>query len=169
MIVRALAIVSVSAVAAYVATLAALPGFIMGKAIATIEERGTPLHSIQLAPRATADDQIVVRSSPDLAYSICLFDLSEGAVEVRAAAWSRYGSLSVYGPNTDNLKTVSLGPDAAEPAVLTLHRKGERPAGAAIPVEVDGNRGIVLIRRLAPTPELYGLAADIAREDSCGP
>ena len=65
-----------SIAAGHAVVLFGAPSFIMGKAMAAMEERDVPTHAFALAKRMTPETQRVVRPSPDLAYSLCLFDFS---------------------------------------------------------------------------------------------
>ncbi|MEM6912554.1 MAG: DUF1254 domain-containing protein [Pseudomonadota bacterium] len=159
------------AVIAHMLTLSALPSVIMGRVFVVMEERGTPLHAFALAPRATPQEQNVVRMSPDVAYSVCRFDLSDGPVLVQGKAWLSYASLNVYDSETDNIVGIDLGPE--EPAVtgVVLRLRGNSmPTPDGVPVyELNKAKGVALIRRLAPRDEDYALVADAARGDVCRP
>ncbi|MGB3754558.1 MAG: DUF1254 domain-containing protein [Parerythrobacter sp.] len=80
----------------------------MNRVEARLTALGTPQHAFRLAPRMTPQTQTVVRPSPDLAYSICLYDLTaapEGLL-VTMAAFDDYASLSFFDARTDNFATV---------------------------------------------------------------
>ncbi|MEO1042940.1 MAG: DUF1254 domain-containing protein [Pseudomonadota bacterium] len=158
------------AVIAHMLTLSALPSVIMGRAVTMMEERGTPLHAFALAPRATPDEQNVVRMSPDVAYSVCRFDLSEGPVLVKGAAWVSYASLNVYDSETDNIVGIDLGPEepAVTSAVLRLRGDDDVPTPEGVPVyELNKAKGVAVIRRLAPSDEIYAMVVEAARGDVC--
>ena len=54
-------------------------------------------------PLTTAASRQIVLPSPDLAYALCVYDLSKGPVDVDAApAWPGYWSVALYADNTDN-------------------------------------------------------------------
>ena len=54
-------------------------------------------------PLTTAAARQIVLPSPDLAYALCVYDLSKGPVDVDAApAWPGYWSVALYADNTDN-------------------------------------------------------------------
>lgn len=150
--------------------LGALPSFVFRKADQVTADRGVALHGFTLAPRITPESQTVVRSSPDMAYSICRFDLSGGPVLIEAEPWHDYASIAVYAGNTDNILTERLGPERTTPVTLRLVRARNDRIGVSegtVPVPTD--KGMVLIRRLAPTEELYAKAADAATGDICRP
>ncbi len=147
------------------------PTFIMDRAYTMLGQRGTPLHGFNLAPRMTAETQSVVRPSPDLAYSACRFDLSSAPNGVRVAMgqFSGYSSLSFFDAQTNNFRTIRGNVEAQETVLL-------RPAGGTPYAPVTeaedvthspSQKGIILIRRLAPTEEEYVAAAKAAQGDEC--
>lgn len=153
----------IAAIGAHWATLAFAPSVIMDRALTTLKERGIAQHAFTAPVRITPQTQVVVRSSPDLFYSLCRYDLSApGAVlRVTMGEWPDYQSLSFFDGNTNN-----------------FHR--ERGEGRAVKVEITGpasriegavqsptERGIVLIRRLAPTQALFDQAKEVSAQDAC--
>ena len=54
-------------------------------------------------PLTTAAARQIVLPSPDLAYALCVYDLSQGPVDIDAAPeWPGYWSVALYADNTDN-------------------------------------------------------------------
>ncbi len=164
------AVFFLAAVASHVVTLSMLPSTIMNKAVDMLADRGLPFHTFMLSPRATPQSQSVVRTSPDVAYSICLFDLADGPVLVEGGAWDSYGSLNVYDGETDNVVAIDLGPD--EPSVtgtvLALARDQDVPVPEGLKLHVLNHpQGVALIRRLSPTDEYYARAEEAAAGDVC--
>jgi uncharacterized membrane protein len=89
----------VMAAAVHLGSVTALPAIIMDRAMTRM---GTP-NVIHHGQRADADSRGVVRPSPDLLYSTCPYDLSKGALRVRAVAPSgTYWSVSAFDANTNN-------------------------------------------------------------------
>ena len=163
-----------SCAAAHLVVINALPGKIMS----TVRERmmagGLPVHRWQMGERAAPDNQAVVRPSPDLAYAICLIDLSKGPVELDAPAWDGYGSLSVFSARTDNVYAGSLdarvpGTPAMRRVVVALPDQDVSAAGDADIVRVKQPEALSLIRRLAPTEETYSAAKALIPESRCTP
>ena len=124
------------------------------------------------APPMTEKTRVIVRPSPDLAYSSCVYDLSKGPVRIVVKPWSDYMSLSLFDAATDNYYTLNDRQMPREGAEVILHSKGQAvPAGLKpfATVESPSVRGVALIRRLAPTDERFA-AADAARgEEKCEP
>ena len=160
----ALLVLLASIAVGHAAVLFLAPSFIMGKAMTAMEDRGIPTHAFRLAERMTPQSQTVVRPSPDLAYSLCLFDFSDGAqsVEIETAPWRDYASVSAFDAQTNNFATVRGN---GEQIALRLLPPGANARDNA--VVAPSEKGIVLIRRLAPTQEAYEEVAAIAPADTC--
>jgi uncharacterized membrane protein len=82
-----------------------LPRFIMLRTMAGIVKMAGGANTITHAPRATWHSRGVVRPSPDLLYSICVYDLgaADGAVRVSTHDMPEtYWSVSVFDANTNN-------------------------------------------------------------------
>ncbi|MBC7767845.1 MAG: DUF1254 domain-containing protein [Phycisphaerales bacterium] len=153
------------AVIVHVVCIYAAPRVMMNVAIDRIGAGGSNVW--RLAERVTPASRQIVRPSPDFAYSACVFDLSEGPLTISAAPWSQYWSLSLYAANSDNFYVID-DREAHYGAGITLIRRGKaRPDGAATVVESPSERGIALIRRLAPSPGTYSAAAEASRRDVC--
>ena len=131
------------------------PSVIMDRAYTLIGERGTPVHGFQLAPQMRPSTQSVVRPSPDLAYSGCRFDLGQApnGIRVRMAAYDGYSSLSFFDAQTNNFRTIR-GDGVAQEFTLNA---GNAPS----------QKGIILIRRLAPTDVDFARVVEVAKADDC--
>lgn len=151
------------AVAAHVATLNAVPGLIMDRTMATMAERGIPLHTFVLAPAATPQNQTVVRPSPDLAYSICRYDLdqADGAIELRAGAFDGYGSIAVFDDRTNNIAAIRVPEGEEVSAILSADDDADILAASST--------GLILIRRLAPDAGSRARVEQAAEQDACAP
>lgn len=159
---------------AHFAVLSALPGRIMSTVRERMMERGLAEHHWQLSERAAPKNQAVVRPSPDLAYAICLIDLSNGPVELAVPSWEAYGSLSVFSAQTDNVYAGSL--DARVPGtpdvrrvVIALPDQDVSAAGKAELLRVKQPEVLSLIRRLAPTDEAFEAARALMPQSRCAP
>lgn len=90
-------------------TLTVMPGLIMSRAMDRIEALGGATGLVRHAPPVTAENQTIVRASPDILYSVCLYDLSDGPLRIDAP-WpddGNYASVSFYDANTNNFAAVS--------------------------------------------------------------
>ncbi|MGB3471304.1 MAG: DUF1254 domain-containing protein [Erythrobacter sp.] len=159
-----LAALVVTALAAHWATLAYAPGVIMDRALLALKDRGIAQHAFTTPQRITPQTQAVVRSSPDLFYSLCLYDLeSFSFLVVEMSKWRNYQSLSFFDANTNNFATIR-GSDAQE--LVMLVGPGET-RGIITTIESPTKRGVILIRRLAPDEESFASAKEVARNDQC--
>jgi uncharacterized membrane protein len=150
----------------HLALVHAAPRFMMGAAIERLSKE-SGFNAWRLADRVTAQSRQIVRPSPDFAYSACVYDLGQGPVLISAAPWDLYWSLSLYAENTDNYFVMD-DREARHGAQITLVRAGRaHPEDADMVVESPSQRGIALIRRLAPSPDSYSAAAQAARGDVC--
>jgi uncharacterized membrane protein len=159
----------VVAVVSHVAAIVVAPYVLMRGAMARISRDGTSINVWIHAPRVSETSRRVVRPSPDLAYSSCVYDLSSGPIRVTAAAWDDYMSVSVFAENSDNFFVINdrQAPNGVD---FILIRAGEaKPDGAAMVVESPSATGIILQRRVAPTEERFAQADAARKADICGP
>jgi uncharacterized membrane protein len=152
----------------------ALPGYIMSTARDRLAAGGIETHTWNMSPRVTPQTQTIVRPSPDLAYSLCLIDVSAGPVELAVPTWPEYGSLSIFDAYTDNVYAGSL--DARLPDAPGTRRIIVALAGQAVEAEdgvdvvtVKKPEALALIRRLAPSQGLYDAAAALVPVSTCEP
>lgn len=159
-----LAVLLVCAGATHALTLAKAPGFIMDRAMATLEDRGIALHAFTATPRVTPQTQQVVRSSPDLYYALCLYDLGQPGshLEVRLGASPDYQSLAFFDAQTDNFATLR---GTGREVNVRLLAPGSTPEKGAVISPTE--RGVILIRRLAPDAQRYAAAAEAGKADQC--
>lgn len=157
------AVLVASAIIAHWAALAYAPSIIMDRALATLKDRGVAQHAFTTPKRISPQTQVVVRSSPDLFYSLCRYDLSApgSVLEVKMAQWPDYQSLSFFDDNTNNFLTERGN---GKWVMVRLAAPGNTGAGT---IESPSARGVILIRRLAPTQDLYDKAAKVALGDAC--
>jgi uncharacterized membrane protein len=152
----------------HVGLVLAAPHVIMGAAIKRASHNGELINQFQFGPRTTKDSRWVVRPSPDLAYSTCVYDLSGGPLLITAAPSPNQGylSLSVFAANTDN---IAVFDSSQQPQGIrfVLAQEGQKvPAGERV-VYSPSAKGIVLDRRLAPNAELFAAADQARHADSC--
>ncbi|MFO6448157.1 DUF1254 domain-containing protein [Erythrobacter sp. NE805] len=159
-----LAALLVSAVAAHALTLHFAPAVIMDRAMAALAERGVALHAFTRPQRVTPQSQQVVRSSPDLYYALCRYDLgAEGSrLTVMMGAWPDYQSLAFFDAQTDNFATLR---GTGRAVSVRLLPPGSTPAAGAI--VSPSARGVILIRRLAPDAARFAAAVRAGEADAC--
>jgi hypothetical protein len=117
---------------------------------------------------ATADNQPIVRPSPDLAYSTCVFDLSVGPVLIDVPPVpDRYWSVSIFDARTDVAAVRSDRDTGAKPARLALLKVGQSAPAGYEAVRLGYDRGIALTRILLASPDDYPAIDAIRRQSSC--
>lgn len=166
----------VAALAVHFTVLHKIPSMIMTKAQARFEESGVALNQWVAAPRITPQTQSVVRPSPDLAYAICRFDVSDGPIMLSAPGWDGTGSLSVFDARTNNVFVARFGgADGEGISVIAALPGTVRPEDrltyedSATPVIELKGLGLALIRRLAPDEPARERAAILVEQAYCGP
>jgi uncharacterized membrane protein len=124
------------------------------------------------SPRVTVRSRDVVRPSPDLLYSACAFDLSEGPLEVTAPVPAgTYWSVSMFAVNTDNFFVINdrqLGTDRVKAVVVNEGDAAAVPEGYRV-VESPSARGVVLFRMLIPDEESVDRLIKVQKQASCKP
>ena len=162
-----LAIGALVAALAWQATLVATPFALMRVAMNRLGASGRENAFSHGAP-TRAESQFVVRPSPDLLYSTCVFDRSSGAVLVDVPAIpDHYWSVSIFDARTDVAAVRSDRDTHGAPARLALVAPGATvPAGyEAVPLEHD--RGIALIRILVSGEDDYRAVDPLRQLASC--
>ena len=159
-----LGVCAACALGAHAFALHLAPGAIMDRAMAALAARGVALHAFTTPERVTPQTQSIVRSSPDLFYALCRYDLSDpGTVlTVQMADWPDYQSLSFFDARTDNFATMR---GTGQPVAVRLLAPGSVADKGAIVSPTA--RGVILIRRLAPTTDRYAAAATASAGDVC--
>ncbi|MFM5918499.1 MAG: DUF1254 domain-containing protein [Novosphingobium sp.] len=154
----------------HVGLVLAAPSVIMGAAIKRASHDGAAINQFQFGPRTTKDSRAVVRPSPDLAYSTCIYDLSGGPLLISAAPSPNQGyvSVSVFAANTDNIAVFDNN-QQPQGIRFVLAQKGQSVPAATKVVYSPSARGIILDRRLAPNAELFAAADQARRADTCAP
>lgn len=153
-----------SAAISFAAALWATPRVLMHVAMERLGSAGVNVMRHAGLPDETS--RAVVRPSPDLAYSSCVFDVRNGPVRIDASIPAgRYWSLSVFAPNTDNIFSVNDREIGEKPSYhLVLSADGR--AGT---LKVPGGRGIALIRILVRDAADLQTFDALRRQSRCGP
>jgi uncharacterized membrane protein len=164
-------------VSAYVATLIATPFVLMRIAEARVGAQAGVNH-FAFGPMTTAQNQTIIRPSPDLSYSICVFQIpEEGYVLIEVAPVpGHYWSVSVFDARTDAAAVRTDRDTGGKAAKLVIHRRptsGQAHLGYDTapegyePVPVDYDRGIVLIRILLNDKSEFAVIDAVRRKSSC--
>ncbi len=156
-----------TATLAYQATLLATPFALMRVAEAKVG-KGLSNNEFHFGPMTTAENQTIVRPSPDLSYSLCVFDLSKGPVLVRAEPIpGRYWSVSVFDARTDVAIVLSDRDTAGKPAMLAVTKPGQHAPAGYLPVQVEYPKGIVLLRILLADKADFPAVDALRRKSFC--
>lgn len=137
----------------HVATVAVLPYGITLHTLAGMKQK-TPdgqMNMIYQAPPITADSRDVVRPSPDLLYSICVYEVSDKPLHIVAPIPDdTYWSMSFYAINTDNFFVVNDRTAKSNPADILLvgENMPYHDAGDSEVVIAPSNMGVILFRIL---------------------
>ena len=159
-----LAALLIVAAATHAAALHFAPAFIMSRAMDALAARGVALHRFTTPARISPQTQTVVRSSPDLYYALCRYDLSNPGVQLSVGMgdWPDYQSLSFIAAQTDNFATIR---GTGRAVAVRLLPPGSAPEAGAIVSPTA--KGVILIRRLAPSAERFAAAAAAGKADRC--
>lgn len=155
------------AASTYHVLIASLPWVLMRIVVHEVEKQaGT--NTMTASPLASGDVRNIPRPSPDLAYSVCAFDLSKGAVLIEVPPLpSPYWSLSVYGANTDVAYVRNNTQTNGQAIRLAITQRGEAVPAGYDAVPVDGPRGVVLLRVLVSDREAFSPIDQVRRAATC--
>lgn len=154
-----------------------LPGYSVRDVWSRVSAVATPFETIQLGRDAPARD-LPEPLNPFIQAAACRFDISSGAVLVRAEGAVPFWSMSLYDSNGYNDFSISNGMASDQTLdflLLTpsgLQRMREQaPAGLeeAITVETELGEGIVLVRVFVPDETWNGLARAFLHSLRCEP
>jgi uncharacterized membrane protein len=132
-------------------TVTLLPRAIMALAFKRILNRsGAEINTLVHSPRVTADSRQVVKPSPDLLYSLCVYDVAEKALRITAPIPDTYWSISFYQTNTDNFYVLNDRQAKSNPVdiVLVGPEMAVPPVENARVVVAPTNKGVFLLRSL---------------------
>jgi uncharacterized membrane protein len=102
----------------------------------------------------TANSRDIVLPSPDLLYSVCVFDVSQGPVRVTANPQLKsYWSVALYAANSDNFFVINDRKAGDKPVDLWLVSEGAKQEGRTVPegstvVVAPSKQGFLLMRVL---------------------
>jgi uncharacterized membrane protein len=175
-IVRGLAVFLAIAAATNVATVAALPWLINAFVMHKIAEQAGGTNVALHAPRPDAAARGVVRPSPDMLYTACVFDVSERPLHVTGPVPDGYASASGFAADTSNFFALN---DAAVLPGADGRKRLDVIVARAIPADVPpgthvviapSDRGLILFRTLiADEATLAQLRGEIQARQECSP
>jgi uncharacterized membrane protein len=155
----------VVAVVVHAGSLWFLPHAVMDKAMAQMGAVNTIHHGA----RPNARIHGVVRPSPDLLYSVCPFDLSQGPLRVRSPIpTGTYWSVSAFDAETNNFFVRNDRQEKNSVVDFLLVQDGTHPITEGMPVVVaPGPRGLVLFRTLIDDEKNFAYLDALRRQATC--
>lgn len=128
------------------------------------------------SPRADADSRTVVRPSPDLLYTACVFDLSHGPLHITTPVPDSYISVSGFGADSNNFfavndRNATIDAEGRKHLDLLLSRDAATPVPAgARHIVAPSDRGLILFRTLITSEAaLAGLRLNTQFQQHCNP
>ncbi|MDM7958085.1 DUF1254 domain-containing protein [Blastomonas sp.] len=163
------AIACLAALAGWYLTLAAAPQFIMGRAWERLAEQAG-VNRMTHSPQVTAERQTIVRPSPDLAYSVCAFDLSAGPIRFHAQPVpDHYWSLTVFDSETNVAFVESDRESRGEPVEIVLATVDQTVPDGARRITMPSAKGVALLRVLLNDAADFDAVAQDREQSYCRP
>lgn len=160
---------AVAAIVGHVLVVWHLPRLAMGQAFKVLSGDGVLINEMYHAPRQTPETRDLGRPAPEIAYSSCAYDLSEGPLRLTVPDWPDYYSVSFYDARARNFHTLN---DSGLPAGTTrirLVRSGDSDVAGPeeTVVRSPSRRGAVLIRRLVASKAMWPGIDALRSGESC--
>lgn len=148
----------VCAAAIHIVSVWAFPHVILRMVSKRILSRGVPVNVAYHAPPNTPDQRTVVMPSPDLLYSIVVYDMSRGPLRITVDIPDDYWSLSFYADNTDNFFVINdRQAKSKQFEIILLPPEGDYPSGRSVPaIRSPSTKGVILARHLITDPVKVG-------------
>jgi len=123
------------------------------------------------SPRMDHDQRSVVRATPDILYTACIYDLSESALHLTTPTMGGYTSISAFSHNTDNFfveddRTTKNG--MLDVTLVPEDWQGDIPNGSQKVVS-PSEKGIVLFRVLIENEADLAFHVERQRKARCTP
>ncbi|MEP0706916.1 DUF1254 domain-containing protein [Parvibaculum sp.] len=147
-----------------------LPYGIMDRAMAGISAQAGGVNKAVYPDRASASVRGIVRPSPDLLYTACVYDVSNQPVKLTSPVPDTYWSLSTFASNTDNFFVVNDRQVKGGNIEIILAASDNAATPKGIPVVVAPSaRGIVLFRSLITSEDSVVEIDALRRQANCEP
>jgi uncharacterized membrane protein len=132
---------------------------------------GAGIGGVLHAPPITAQSRTIVLPSPDMLYSVCLFDLSTGPMHITAnPKLSSYWSIALYAANSDNFFVLNDQQARGKPVDLQLVSSQSAAAASPGAVVAPTDSGLLLMRVLTGDYEAEKAVLEPARRSlQCTP
>ena len=167
----------VTAVLAHLLAVWAVPRLIMGVVMRGSDARAMDMHNqAAFPPRVNAKSRSIVLPSPDLLYSVCVFDVSQGPVRITAhPQLPSYWSIALYAANSDNFFVINDHSAGNKPVDLWLVSQQGSAAPQAVPagsqvIVTPSKTGLLLMRVLTGNYDAEKAVVEPARRTlACTP
>jgi uncharacterized membrane protein len=160
------------AAAVHAVSLLLLPRLIMMRTMAAMTKVAAD-NTIFYPPRPTANARSVVRPSPDLLYSICVYDLDAAGGILRISTHDMpdtYWSVSLFDADTNNFYTLNDRQAKTGAVDFLLATKGASiTAGQRPVIAAPTGRGIVLFRTLVDDERRLSEIDAVRHNANCAP
>ena len=165
---RFVIITLVLAALVHVATIWALPRILMAVATTGMQVTGIEFNQFTHAERQGAESRFVVRPSPDMLYSMCLYDLSTGPLRISTGDMpDSYWSISGFAANTDVYFVINDTMMGSDPVDFLVGHE-DRPS-----VEADyyspSMRGMIIMRMIVTSDDVVPTLSAYRDNVVCGP
>jgi uncharacterized membrane protein len=149
----ALLVFTTIAIVAHFAFQLGFPYLIMSRTMSRFATKAGGLNAAVSTNLPNASSRDVVKPSPDILYTACAFDISDGPVLVGGTPSQAYWSMALYASNTDNFFVINDRQAEGKPVfvVIATERMRDRipPEQRSLKVvEPPSDKGIVLFRYL---------------------
>lgn len=147
------------------------PNIIMGAVTKKLEKVYKGTNRLIYAPPTTDKSRNVVRPSPDLLYSACVYDVSENPIRITAKVPDTYWSISFYESNTDNFFVKNDRQVKSRDVAFILVGKGGKvtDAGDAEVIEAPTDKGFFIIRMLVKDEAKISDLIEVQKQATCNP
>jgi uncharacterized membrane protein len=164
-----IAVFAISAIIVHIAFVAFLPKLIMVFYFYTTTSAGYEENKIYHAPPINSSQRTVVLPSPNLLYSFCIYDVSEGPLLIEAKVpENTYWSVSFYDSFTNNFFTIN-DRQVKGMAKILLVKEGTEVKTDAIVVRAKDEHGFVLFRTFIPDKALIPQLDALRQRWKCEP
>ncbi len=160
----------VTAILVHLAAVWVAPRLIMYAVMQGAQATAMNMENTAVFPaQVTAASRSVVLPSPDLLYSVCVFDVSDGPVRVTANPHlPSYWSIALYAANSDNFFVINDRNANDKPVDLWLVSEGANPQTKVVPegstvIVSPSARGFLLMRVLTGDYEAEKTRVEPAR------
>lgn len=147
------------------------PSFVMSRLIGQLSKT-SGINTTVYPDLPTHESRQVVKPSPDLLYTICTYNLTNGPLRITASIpEGHYWSLSIYGDNSDNFFVINDRQAGGDMVDLILVGTGTRlynPQKLPI-IEAESFSGVILTRTLVSSGEDAAMLSDFRRNTTCSP